>query len=356
MDALDAETSAILLVLMSEINEGVLILDKDHTVQLSNSTAQQLLRLQPNGRSLSELFIIPSGCSCHIILQKLRCEAEITLEDGQSECPRTYTLRTPHTNPSHECIVLFFSPQSHNPNDEAVSHPSASSDDSAQTSLDQFVYVISHDLQEPLRSVASYADLFAKRYADSLDEKGQKYIRNVVMGAKRMQAMIRDLLTLSRLPSQTQSFKPVNLSDVLDSVITKMRPHLHEVDACIEHDKLPTISGDPQQISLVFQNFINNALKYSGDLPAHIKISAELASDNHWVITFSDQGIGVDPTNHTRIFNIFQRVNTKDKYNGTGMGLAMVDNIIRRHKGRCWVESSLGQGAKFCFSIPNQTI
>ena len=340
MDTSSIETSVVLSVLMSEISEGVLVLDNRHHVLLSNTAAQKLLKFNPDGHSINELFL-SSSCDN---LADLNPGKDYILSHIHPERLEKYVAKVAHSDKTAlGPKILIFSHLSPSGESHALD---------AKESLDKFVHIISHDLQEPLRGIACYADLLARKYTESLDDKSQRYLNYIVLGAKRMQAMIRDLLTLSRLPAQAHPFESIDLSELLESVLKNMSHHLKETDARIERSPLPTVSGDPQQMSMVFQSLVSNAIKYSGDSTPNLKISAEQSSDNKWTISFSDQGIGVDPINHTRIFDVFQRVNTKDKYNGTGMGLAMVDNIIRRHNGRCWVESALGHGATFCFSIP----
>jgi len=217
--------------------------------------------------------------------------------------------------------------------------------------LEQFAYVASHDLQEPLRAITSYTQLLAKRYQGQLDEKADKYIYYVVDGATRMQQLIQDLLAYSRVGKYELKQQPTDCNAVLQQVQKDLQAAIAESNAILTIDPLPTIFADTVQMMQLFQNLVGNALKYRGDAPPMIRVSARQQS-KAWVFSIQDNGIGIEPQYAERIFEIFQRLHTRREYQGTGLGLAICKKIVERHHGHLWVESQLGQGALFCFTLP----
>jgi PAS domain S-box-containing protein len=217
--------------------------------------------------------------------------------------------------------------------------------------LEQFAYAASHDLQEPLRMVASYMQLFAERYQGRLDEKADKYIGYAVDGARRMQTLINDLLSLSRVNSRGGEFKPTDCKTVVGRVLHDLDARIRDTSALVEAGDLPTVIADDQQLGQLFQNLLCNALKFHGDDKPHVRITAEQQSD-HWLFTVQDNGIGIAPQHAEQIFVLFQRLHSRHKYEGTGIGLAICKKIVERHGGRIWVESEVGKGASFKFTLP----
>ncbi len=214
--------------------------------------------------------------------------------------------------------------------------------------LEQFAYVSSHDLQEPLRTITSYVQLLDKRYKSLLDEKADMYINFVTDAARRMQTLINDLLNFSRVGSRGKPFTPVRTEDLVDSLIASQK--IQNADVTITRDKLPDIVADEMQMMQVFQNLLVNAVKFHGATSPHIHIGT--AEDNkEWTFWVRDNGIGIDPKYFDRIFVVFQRLHTQREYAGTGIGLALVKKVVERHGGRIWVESELGKGATFWFTI-----
>ncbi len=217
--------------------------------------------------------------------------------------------------------------------------------------LEQFAYVASHDLQEPLRMVASYVRLLERRYKGQLDENADKYIAYAVDGAARMQQLINDLLEYSRVDSRGHEFAPTNCDVLLDHVLTNLKISVEESGAQITRMPLPTVMGDASQLSQLFQNLLGNAIKFRGENPLHIHIAAE-CQGNEWLFLVRDTGIGIEPQYADRIFEIFQRLHSRGFYPGTGIGLALCKKIVERHHGRIWVESQIGQGSTFLFALP----
>ena len=218
--------------------------------------------------------------------------------------------------------------------------------------LQQFAYVSSHDLQEPLRTITVYAQLVQNRYQGKLDEKGAKYLTYMFNAATRMSSLITDLLAFSRVGSRVEPFQPVEMESVLNDVLTNLKVTIEESGAEITHDPLPQVEGDRGQLTQLLQNLVANGLKYQKKEAApRVSISVERL-DDEWLFGVHDNGIGIDPQFYDRIFIIFQRLHKREEYSGTGMGLAICRKIVERHGGRIWVESRPGEGASFYFSLP----
>ena len=216
--------------------------------------------------------------------------------------------------------------------------------------LQQFAYVASHDLQEPLRMVASFTQLLAKRYAAQLDDDARDFINFAVDGANRMQTLISDLLNYSRVGTQGKPLEPTDSDALLDRVLDGLRVAVEENQAKITHDSLPKVMADPMQLGQLFQNLLTNAMKFHGADSPRIHIAARKAG-KMWEFSFRDNGIGIAEEHAERIFVIFQRLHTKTEYPGTGIGLAICKKIVERHGGRIWVEPTKGGGTTFCFTV-----
>jgi len=217
--------------------------------------------------------------------------------------------------------------------------------------LEQFAYVASHDLQEPLRMVASYTQLLAQRYEGQLDEKAQTYIYYAVDGATRMQRLINDLLTYSRVNTQGRALEPTDSHAVLGEALRNLSAAIEESGAMVTNDDLPTVCADAGQLQQVFQNLIANAIKFHGQTPPRVHISAR-AEGGEWLFSVEDNGIGIDAQHADRLFVIFQRLHTRQEYPGTGIGLAVCKRIVERHGGRIWFDSQPGRGSTFWFTLP----
>lgn len=216
--------------------------------------------------------------------------------------------------------------------------------------LEQFAYVASHDLQEPLRMVSSYTQLLERRYKGRLDADADEFIHYAVDGAQRMRRLIDDLLAYSRLTTRPAQFRPTPLDRVLTDVRAALHLAILESGADIESGPLPTVQADSVQMQQLFQNLLSNAIKYRGSHPPRIAISAEESGDA-WTFSVTDNGIGIESQYLERVFDIFQRLHGVGEYPGTGIGLALCKKIVERHGGRIWVTSQPGQGSTFHFTL-----
>jgi PAS domain S-box-containing protein len=218
--------------------------------------------------------------------------------------------------------------------------------------LEQFAYVASHDLREPLRMIASYTDLLAEHFEGKLDARTERFLGYVREGAKRMQRLIDDLLAFSRLEARAQAHSPARADDALHHALADMRALIRDAEAQITHDILPTLLADPVQLEQLFQNIVHNAIKFRRAEPLRVHVSAEAVNDM-WRFAVQDNGIGIEKQFCARIFRMFQRLHDRSKYDGSGIGLAMAKKIVERHGGEIWVESNPGQGSTFYFTLPD---
>lgn len=234
--------------------------------------------------------------------------------------------------------------------------------------LERFAYVASHDLQEPLRMVASYVQLLERRYRDKLDDEAREFIDFAVDGAVRMQGLINDLLQYSRVQARGKSFAPTDINQVLNAVRADLEVSIKECGAVVTHDRLPTVAADATQVRQLLQNLIGNAIKYRGDESPRIHVAAQRIEDvagdvalawpdtapaQGWLLSVRDNGIGIDPQYYERVFQLFQRLHTRQEYQGTGLGLALCKRIVERHGGAIWVRSQPGEGSVFYVALPD---
>ncbi|CAN5542027.1 hypothetical protein BH23BAC4_BH23BAC4_04940 [soil metagenome] len=225
--------------------------------------------------------------------------------------------------------------------------------------LEQFAYVASHDLQEPLRMVSSFLQLLERRHGDNLDESGRAYIGYAVDGAQRMQQLIHDLLAYSRVGSGESPNEIVSAENAVKEVLADLRPAIAERNASIEVGDLPEVAGDPSHLRQLLQNLLTNAMKFVKEGNPVIRVWAEEVADPHdnagkgwWQFSVQDNGIGIEKHYADRVFQIFQRLHTRDEFEGTGIGLAICKRIVDRHGGQIWIETPDEGGARFCFTLP----
>ncbi|TBR18228.1 hypothetical protein EPO15_15410 [bacterium] len=220
--------------------------------------------------------------------------------------------------------------------------------------LEEFAYVASHDLQSPLRKVAGFAELLRESCGGKLGSEADEYVAFIVDGSRRMQRLIEDLLTYSRVGSRQLISSRVDLAAVVRQVLSDLEPVVQKAGARVEVGALPTLVADRGQMGQLFQNLLSNALKFRGEAPLVVRVSGRNLADA-WEFTVADNGIGMDPAYHEQIFKMFRRLHAVGQYEGTGIGLAVVRKIVERHGGSIWVESAPGAGAAFTFTLGNQT-
>lgn len=226
----------------------------------------------------------------------------------------------------------------------------------ANEELGQFAYAASHDLQEPLRTMTTYAQLLARRYRDVLDENAQGFVVNIVDGSRRMQELISDLLAFSQAQGSNLVLRPTDLSQALGVALSNLRAAIEDSKAVVTHDSLPILNVDAARITQVFQNFVGNAIKYrKSDAAPRIHVSAVKQQPEQWVITVEDNGMGFDAAYAEQIFGIFKRLHGRD-IPGTGIGLAICKKIIETHGGRIWAVSAPGVGSQFSFALPDRSL
>jgi two-component system, chemotaxis family, sensor kinase Cph1 len=227
--------------------------------------------------------------------------------------------------------------------------------DRSNKDLQQFAYVASHDLQEPLRNVATCLQMLEKKYKNKLDADADRFIGYAVESASWMRDLIMDLLEFSRIGTKVKPPKPTDCEEVLDRTLKGLRSTISEAEAEITHDPLPTVAVDETQLLQVFQNLIGNAIKFRRDEPPKVHVSA-VKNKKEWQFSVRDNGIGIESEHLDRIFVIFQRIHKRSQYDGTGMGLAIVKKVVERHGGRVWAESQPGKGTTFYFTMPAKEI
>ena len=221
----------------------------------------------------------------------------------------------------------------------------------ANEDLERFAYAASHDLQEPVRTVANFAELLQQRHAGKLDADGREFLGYILNSALNMRRLIEDLLTYSRVDSDTTTGTPVDCEKLIEELQADLKSAISESGAVIEHDRIPPLQGHPGQIRQLFSNLLTNAIKFRGAAPPRIRIAAR-RQDRFCIISVQDNGIGIPQRYQSKIFEMFERLHGASRYPGTGMGLALCKRIVERHHGRIWVESNEGRGSTFFFSIP----
>jgi signal transduction histidine kinase len=217
--------------------------------------------------------------------------------------------------------------------------------------LEQFAYVASHDLKEPLRKITLSLELLERRYRGRLEEEARQFLTTAVDGAKRLRALVNDLLAYARVGSRANPLKPTRSEEALGQALANLQTAIQESGAQVSHGPLPWVRGDAAQLVQLFQNLIDNAIKFRRDRSPVVQVEAH-QQEREWVFSVRDNGIGIAPDYHQRIFIVFERLHNTGEYPGTGVGLAICKKIVERHGGRIWVESKLNEGATFCFSLP----
>ncbi|AMV73597.1 hypothetical protein JCM30471_20140 [Desulfuromonas carbonis] len=346
--------------LVENIDLGITLIDADYRVRMTNAAQGRILKRPAAdfvGKHCYQEFERRDGVCDHCPGSRAlrsgkpeEVETQGELEDGQrvEVCIRAFPLQDESGRGSGFIEVI-----------EDISERKAAQQALKKTvadlqrsnrELEQFAYVASHDLQEPLRMVNSYVQLLARRYQGRLDADADEFIGFAVEGASRMQRLINDLLTFSRAGRQDEALVPVDCDQLLATVRQNLKLAIEKSGATLEVAPLPTVLGAGSQLVQVFQNLIANALKFHGDKPPQIEIAATRQGDKY-IFSVRDHGIGIDPQYFSKIFIIFQRLHGKKEYPGTGIGLAVTKKIIEQHGGRIWIESSPGAGTTFFFTL-----
>lgn len=345
-------------ILIEEMNEGVALLTTDLSIYYCNSKLASMLEVPLEnmiGKPITDF--IPSDqlkkCKIPIVSgSDSSCKEEISRESADG------TLMTFQINISflekidgYYVIVTDLTEQKKS---EHELHDLLKDLERSNKELQQFAYVSSHDLQEPLRAIASFTQLLERRYKGKFDSDADEFMDYIVEAAKRMQQMILDLLEFSRVTTNADEFKEIDTAEAFDEALFNLRGTIEYNNAVITRNDLPTVTADKSQLAKVFQNLIANAIKFKKEnVPPKIHISTrEDPQKNQYIFSIQDNGIGMDPQYAGRIFTLFQRLHTRDEYQGTGIGLSVAKRIIERHGGHIWVESELGKGSTFYFTLP----
>lgn len=216
--------------------------------------------------------------------------------------------------------------------------------------LQQFAYVASHDLQEPLRAIVSFSQLLEEEYQDQINKEGKEFIHFITDGAKKMNTLIKDLLSYSRITTHAKPSKLTNLEKILEDALFNLQEAIKESGAVITHDKMPILNVDKTQFIQLFQNLLSNAIKFRSQETPKIHVGVKKINDE-WLFSIKDNGIGIESTFFDKLFNIFYRLHTKEEYPGTGIGLPICKKIVQRYGGKIWVKSEFGKGSTFFFTI-----
>ena len=351
-------------VMLESLPNALLLVDKDGNIELMNSRAEQYFGYQKEeiiGKSVETLIPVRFKQShkkyVHSYSQKPVSrpmdKAKRNLfgrrKDG-SEFPVDVALMPIQIN-DKTFILSSIVDMTERKKAEAKIAMKTKELERSNAELEQFAYVASHDLQEPLRKISSFAQLFAQKYQGQIDEDAEKYIHFIVDGASRMKTLIMDLLNFSRAGKQDVPFEPLDCLTIVDEAIANLKTMVEENQAEIIPDNLPTIMGNRTQFIQVFQNLIGNAIKFRRDESVKVHLGAEQKGD-YWKFFICDNGIGFDPQFADKVFAIFQRLHSRAEFAGTGIGLAICKKIIENHGGKIWVESQPGKGSTFYFTIP----
>ena len=345
-----ADTQQRLASLMEHLPEGVLMMDADLRLVLANPAAKSYLA-DLTDTSMGEILTHLGGCPIETLLasppEGLYHEIEA---GGLSDLVFEIAVQPLPIGLAAGGWVLLIRDSTERKRFENALAQYADELARSNAELEQFAYVASHDLQEPLRVVTGYVQLLQKRYRSQLDEDADIFIDNAVDGGQRMQQLIQDLLAYSRVGSQGNALEPTCCGAVLERTLKTLGVALEESQVVVTHDALPTVMADAAQLERVLQNLLRNAITFCSELPPVIHIGAERQGEM-WVLSIRDNGIGIEPGFAERIFLIFQRLHAQHIYPGTGTGLAICKKIIERHGGRIWVESQPGKGATFFFTL-----
>ncbi|XXG31400.1 MAG: protoglobin domain-containing protein [Ferrovum myxofaciens] len=341
--------------------EGVVITDSEGTIQHANKMSGRLIGIPPNlliGTAFTELMAMPAASPsfadlCSNALEQEQWQGEVELNRvGTPAFPAKVTIMgMDASRPDLRQWVVEFTDITEAKRNQADLAARTEELFRSNRDLEQFAYIASHDLQEPLRMVASYTQLLARRYQGKLDADADEFIHYAVDGAERMQQLINDLLTFSRIGTQGSQHKLVDIQLILNRALFNLKSTMEDTQSLVTHGPLPEVHGDTTQLVQLFQNLIGNAIKFhSQDSPRiHIEV---LEREQDWLFSVLDNGIGIAPEYAQQVFSIFQRLHSRKEYPGTGIGLALCKKIVERHHGKIWVEPApKGSGSLFQFTL-----
>jgi PAS domain S-box-containing protein len=341
--------------LVETMNEGTATLACDGTILYCNRHFAELLRMPPQAIVSTSIyrFIAPENMITFKALLKHEMgnrEVNLLTEEGES-MPVYMSISSLQVEGSPNAWCLVITDITECKRAEKTLKLKLEELARSNAELEQFAYVSSHDLQEPLRMISSYLQLLQRRYQGKLDDKADKYIYFAVDGASRMQNLINDLLEFSRVATRAREPEPTDCESVLNQVLSNLDLYIKENKAAISHDPLPEIIADNTQLTQIFQNLIVNGIKFHSEEAPKIHVSAD-KKEGEWVFSVKDNGTGIDPQYSEKIFEVFKRLHNKEDYPGTGIGLSICKKIVERHGGHIWVESELGKGSTFYFTLP----
>ena len=350
----------------ASIGDGVMVTDARGSVAAMNPVAQRLTGWSlaaAQGRALAAVFVLVSEGGRHPVEDPVQ---EVLRTGAVAEFPPHAALWTrdgrqvpldARAAPIRDAAgrlqgtVLVFRDITERRQAEAAQGRLLAELQRVNAELQQFGYIVSHDLTEPLRTVGNFVDLLAERCQGQLDATAEEYIAFAVDGTRRMRQMIQGLLAYTRVGGPSGEFAAVDCDALVARVLTDLQLTIAESGATITHEPLPTVWGDVTRLGQVVHNLIGNALKFRGPAPPRVHVCARRAGEQ-WRFAVRDNGIGIDPAQARRLFQVFRRLHTRTEYPGTGIGLAICKKIIEQHGGRIWVESELGNGATFFFTLP----
>ena len=353
------ESAELTRSILERAGDAIVVLGTDGRIVLANGAAHRLAGGNPLMRSFGEVFPLAlaeaEGAETIAACGGFPTDgpAEYVLPSAVGR-PRTLLVNAASVHGLCDepagCVICMTDISAQKENERRLAR---ALEDAASSNreLQQFAYIASHDLQEPLRMVTSYLQLLERRYRAELDDDAREFIGFAVEGAQRMQQQIMDLLAYSRVTSRGQPPTPVDAAAALAEAITRLEMKIAETGAEISIGPLPVVRADPSQLAQVFQNLVGNALTFRSDETPRIRVEA-VEEEGAVRFSVSDNGIGIAPEYHDRIFQMFQRLHTRDRYPGSGIGLAIVQRIVERHGGRVWLESTEGEGSTFYFTIP----